>query len=338
MKNLSLSLLLLFLFSCNEKEYKELTIIELIPTKTISQLDTLFFINVSIFADEEKNYVLSRSPAFLAATDKEFNLLWVHSAEGSGPSDLSFPEQGKSDGKELFVLNHGNFSLKGFNTQSGGFVSSIKVSEPFMKFRFDRTNQGYGYFNVYSPADSISVIQTDVQGTVTGRFGAVFPERSGPNRQMKYFQLDEKGNVILIGASLPFIEILNAGGKSLNRFDIEKYEPIKRALDSLEMDIIKGERITENSIPSFVKDAQYANGKLYVSFTDRVGTDRTNARNLLVFRLNEDECELETMYKFRTGTDDDNLHPGYFYVDSFSKKLYVQGLITKQIYIFDLPD
>jgi DNA-binding beta-propeller fold protein YncE len=339
MKNSFAILTLLFLcFSCSEKQEKAAPVIELKPTNTITQLDTLFFTNVSIFSDEDRNYVISQNPVFLAATDKDFNLLWSHRKEGNGPEELSFPEQGKVLEGKIFVLDQGNQSIKQFDSKTGEFISSIKINERFMKFRFDMTANGDSYLSYYSPMENVSALKISSNGETSGRFGSEFPVRFGPNRQMKYMQLDDHGNIILVGASLPYIEILNQEGKSINRFDIEKYEPIKRALDSLEVDIVKGERINQNSIPMIIKDAQYSEGKLYMSFTDRIGEDRTKARNLLVFRINEKECELESIFKFQTATDDDNLHPTYFYVDKHTQKLYVQGLVSKQIYVFELPE
>jgi hypothetical protein len=328
---------LILCFACTQNQEKPIPIIELKPTKTITELDTLYFTKVSIFSDKDRNYILSQNPVFLAATDKEFNLLWSHKKEGQGPEELDYPEQGKVFGEQLFVLDQGNQSIKRFDSKSGEYISSIKINENFMKFRFDMAENGDSYLSYYSPKESISALKITSLGVTADRIGSEFPMRIGPNRQMKYLQLDDQGNIILIGASLPYIEILNQEGKSINRFALDKYEPIKRALDSLESDIAKGERINQNSIPMFIMDAQYSEGKLYLSFTDRIGTDRTNARNLLVFRLNEKECELESIYKFKTATDDDNLHPAYFYIDKHAQKLYVQGLITKHIYSFDLP-
>jgi hypothetical protein len=208
-----------------------------------------------------------------------------------------------------------------------------------MKFRFDKSNSGNFYFSVFDPMENYSLIKVNSQGKLLNHFGSFFPEVGlGSNRQMKYFQLDDKENIILIGASLPYIEILNKDGESLNIFSIDKYEPIKRAFDSLENDIKFNKKgIQPNSIPSFIVDAQYTEGKLYVSFTDRIGLDRSKARNLLVFKLNEKSCELERIYKFKTDTQDDGFHPVNFFIDSKNKKLLVQGLITKQIYEFKIP-
>ncbi|WP_010609919.1 hypothetical protein [Cecembia calidifontis] len=334
MKYLALLIAVLFI-GCSSKEVTHSSPILLKPTKTITKLDSIFFTNVSLFTDEDRIYILNQNPAFIAATDKNFNLLWIRNEEGNGPSDLYFPEQVKAFKEKLFVLDHGNQSLKQFEKTSGDFISSLKIPEPVQRFRFDVTQEEHALFTVFNAGNNENVIKVNRIGEVIKRFGTTFPERQGPNRQMKYLQLDENGNLILIGASLPYVELLDHKGESINRFDLSKYEPIKRALDSLEVNVGEASR---NTIPTIITDAQYKEGKLYVSFTDRIGLDRGKARNLLVIRLSERDCELEAIYKFQTGTEDDHFNPKYFHVDAIDKKLYVQGLVTRYIYVFDLPE
>lgn len=327
------------LVSCRKEIKKEIETTELIPSKIISQIDSLLFINVSLNSAAGRNFILSQYPSFLASTDNDFKLLWIHDKEGQGPSDLSYPEQSIIRNGNIFVLDHGNQSVKQFDIISGTFKSSLRIPEPVMKFRFDKSDSHDFFFSVFDPIENYSAIKVNSEGKLIMHYGALFPETGiGSNRQMKYFQLDDKENIILIGASLPYIEILNKDGKSLNRFSIDQYEPIKRAFDSLENDIKFNKRgLQPNSIPSFIVAAQFTDGKLYISFTDRIGLDRSKARNLLVFKLDEESCELERIYKFKTGTQDDGFHPINFFIDAKNKKLLIQGLITKQIYEFKLP-
>lgn len=333
MKNLALIVAIIFI-ACSSNEDTLTSPILLKPNKTISQLDSIYFTNVSLYTDEERIYILNQNPAFIAATDKNFNLLWVRNEEGNGPSDLYFPEQVKLKNEKLYILDHGNHSLKQFEKKTGDFISSLKIPEPVQRFRFDLTQDEHALFTVFNSVNHENVIKVNRNGEVTNRFGTSFLDRPGPNRQMKYFQLDKNENLILIGASLPYVEFLDAKGNSINRFDLSRFEPLKRALDSLEVSI--GEA-PGNTIPTIITDAQYTDGKLYVAFTDRIGLDRSKARNLLVFRLNEWDCELEGIYKFQTGTEDDHFNPKYFHVDAIGKKLYVQGLVTRYIYVYDIP-
>lgn len=333
MKNLAL-LIVALLIACSSNEDFLPSPIILTPTKTITQLDSIYFTNVSFYTDEEKIYILNQNPAFLAATDKDFNILWLRDDEGNGPRDLYFPEQVKVIKQKLYVLDHGNQSLKQFDKKSGEFISSLKIPESIQRFRFDITRKEDALFTVFNFENHETVLKVNPNGEVISKISTTFPERPGPNRQMKYFQLDENENLILIGASVPYVELLDPEGESINRFDLSTYEPIKRALDSLEANV---DEAPKNTIPTIITDAQYTDGKLYLSFTDRIGLDRTNARHLLVFRLNKRACQLEAIYKFQTGTDDDKFNPKYFHVDPLNNKLYVQGIATRYIYVFDLP-
>ena len=341
MKNLLYLILSTVLFiGCKDKGSKEVLLIELEPSSVISEIDSLFFVRVSLNSHNQNHFILGQFPSFLAKTNSKFEPLWVHDQEGEGPADLSYPEQSIIKDGKIFVLDHGNQSLKAFNEINGEFISSFRIPEPVMKNRFEISNNGNFYFSILGLNENKSVIEVDQQGNLIKHIGVSFPESGvGTNRQMKYFQLDKNGNLILTGASLPYIEILNKTGESINRYSLDKFEPIKRALDSMENDIIINKRGNQtNSIPSFIIDTQYDNGSLYVSFTDRIGLDRTKARNLLEFRIDDNACELVRIYKFKTGTQDDGFHPANFYVDGVNRKLFAQGLITKHIYEFELPN
>ncbi|MGY6557813.1 MAG: hypothetical protein ACXIT9_00860 [Nitritalea sp.] len=341
MKNpLFFLVLCLFLVSCKVESQKEVLTFELEPDRVVSELDSLFFVKVSFNKFNSDNFILSQNPAFLSKTSSDFEPIWTYNKEGVGPGELRYPEQSVIRDGILYVLDHGNQSLKSFDIKGGSFLSSFRIPKPVMRQRFAISNNGNFYFSVLEIGENNSVVEVDSSGELIRYIGVNFPETGvGSNRQMKLFQLDENDNIILIGASLPYIEILDNSGKSLNSFSLTGFEPIRRALDSLENDIITKKRGHEpSSIPIYIEDAQYVNGRLYVSFTDRIGLDRTKARNLLEFKLDENSCDLERIFKFKTGTDDDRFHPLNFYVDDNNKKLMVQGLVTKNIYEFKLPD
>jgi len=339
MRNLVLVFLVFTTISCKRNKEVAMEVIELVPERTISQLDTLFFTDVTMFSDSKQNYILSRNPAFLATTDKEFSVLNISSGRGSGPDEFSFPTQGKEYKGVVYVVDQGNQSIKRFNADGGEFISSSRIPEQIFDFRFEIDQEENVYYSIFSPFDDDIILKVDKDGNPIDRFSTSFPVNSeaGENRQVKHFQRDENGNLIVIGASLPFVEMLDPSGKSINRFDIGDVEPIKRSIDSLEYDLSK-KPASKSNIPMVILGAQYDKGRLYLAFVDRVGYNRSNARNLLVFKIDENKCQLEKILKFRTGTDDDGFHPSNFHVDSNEGKLYAQGLGTKHIYVFDLPE
>ncbi|GAB2480452.1 NHL repeat-containing protein [Algoriphagus taiwanensis] len=332
---------IVFLFSsCKEIKNKEVTVLELIPEKVISEIDSLFFVNVNLASTKKDgNFILSQYPSYIAKVNSSFEKVWIYDQEGEGPMDLSYPEQLVLDGRNISILDHGNQSLKIFGMDSGTFMSSLRLPEPVMKFRFSKSTKGTYFFSVLDFVSNNSIIEVDSSGNLIRHLGTLFPETGvGSNRQMKYFQLDENDNIIFVGASLPYIEIVDYKGGNQKRYSLEQYEPIKRALDSTENDIKTNKRgMGTNSIPSYIIDAQYVKGRLYLSFTDRIGLDRSKARNLLEFKISTDGCELSRVFKFNTGTQDDEFHPQNFFVDEEGEKLLIQGLITKNIYEFKIP-
>ncbi len=77
---------------------------------------------------------------------------------------------------------------------------------------------------------------------------------------------------------------------------------------------------------------------MYTSFTDRLGNIRKDVRHILVFKLLPEECVLEAILKFDTGTEDDDIHFDIRYIDPHSHSIYVQGCCTDQLYEFLLPE
>jgi hypothetical protein len=332
----------LFISCKKDRESKEVNyipeFIEMTPTKVITEIDSLLFTNVFISAKDDKIFTISSRPAFIAFTDREFNLNDVVVERGSGPNALAFPTSAVVRNGVLTVLDVGNQRIKEFNIENGQFLNSEKIPQQIMNFRFDIDSLGNVFYPVYSPVDNVSIIKVNKNGEVLHRIESVFPVSNslGSHRQVKLFQRDEEGNFIVIGANLPFIEYLDPSGKSLKRFELDNFEPIKRAIDSLEVDISNG-FFQPNSIPMVIMDAQYDSGRLYIKFTDRIGYNRANARNLLVFEISKEKLKLEKILKFRTGTRDDEFHPANFFVDSKGGKIYAQGFDTKYIYEFELP-
>ncbi len=299
MKRIALFIFVL-ITSCNGGNETKLNnnpkVVELVPVQIITQLDSLFFTRVNFFSDDEKNYVLSQNPPYLAVTDKSFNLIKVVSGKNAGPEGFSMPVQGASTQGLVHIVDLGIMSLKKFDANSGDFISSVKIPEIPIEKRFEIDEEGNVLYPVFSPINEDVIIKVSPDGNIIERFESTFPNESQAkeNRQMKYFQQDENGNFLLIGASLPYIDYLDSEGNTINRFDLREVEPVKRALDSLEYGLVK-DPFPNNSIPVMILDAQYSSGKLYVSFTDRIGYDRSKARNLMVFKIDENICELEKL-------------------------------------------
>lgn len=186
-------------------------------------------------------------------------------------------------------------------------------------------------------SDSTSILKVNLSGEMVGKIGSLMPQKENDlNRQSRIVQtLDNM--LLLIGVNLPFIDIVDIDGELVKRHTLDQFEPIKRALDSLENDFQKpGYQRNPKEVKSIVIDAQFTNNRLYLTFTDRIGLDRSKTRHLLEFSVNQSSIGLTRIFRFQTDSPDDNLHPYSFHVDEHAGKIYTQGLITKQIYEFDL--
>lgn len=337
-KLLGLCLCIFFLNSCSNDEFDKVTVIELEPIKIISKIDSLFFSDVTIFGDAKNNYILSSSPPYLAITDKNFKLKYLVGEAGSGPENLDYPIQGVAIDGNVYVLDRGSNSIKVFDTEKGVFISGFKIPELTFNSRFEVDCHKNVLLPIFSPFDSNVILKVDMEGKIIDRFHVDFPDglNRGFNRQLKHFQKINNNFLLVIGASLPYVEIVSYNSNESRRISLNEIEPIKRSIDSLNLDFLKTPP-SKNAIPMIILDSQYECNKLYVSFVDRVGIDRSLARNLLVLDVDFTNVRMKHAIKFRTSTKDDGFHPSNFFVDVNANKLYVQGLITKQIYVFKLP-
>ncbi|WP_144604404.1 6-bladed beta-propeller [Algoriphagus algorifonticola] len=333
------------LCSCGfEKEFiknAEPELVVLSPQKVLDDFgDGVFFTRVSINANSDRIYVVNQNPASLFLLDKEFNLLEIVEDRGDGPGSLMNPVQVQSTKHGIMVEDRGNNRLSIFHPLTGEYIDQIKIPEPvgIWRFFYDGSNIIYFPLRGYK-SDSNSVLKINLAGEPLGKIGAKMPQFENDfNRQSRLIQPFENGNLILLGINLPYLDIVSNDGNLIKRHRLDLFEPIKRALDSLENDFKKpGYKRGEKEIKHILIDAQYTGKHLYVSFTDRIGLDRSNTRHLLEFSFVEDDLVLHRMFRFDTGSPDDDFHPFTFFIDKEADKIYTQGLITQNIYVFDFP-
>lgn len=340
MKNILGVLILLFLFSCGAKEIKQ---IDTQILKSIHAFDefegSIFFTGVEFESDENQIYIVNKNPSMLIILGKDFRVKSLIERKGNGPGDLGYPNQILLTNKEIMIEDLENLKVSIVDPRNGNFINEILIPEPISrgKFCFDGKNTFFFPVRGYE-SDSTSILKVNLSGEMVGKIGSLMPQKENDlNRQSRIIQtFDDK--LLLIGVNLPFIDIVNNDGELIKRHTLDQFEPIKRALDSLENDFQKpGYERNPKEVKSIVIDAQFTNNKLYLTFTDRIGLDRSKARHLLEFSVNESSIDLTRIFRFQTDSPDDNLHPYSFHVDEHAGKIYTQGLITKQIYVFDLP-
>lgn len=327
--------------SCKDSSTEEIVTTIISPSRELDDFgDGIFFTNISISSDQDEIYIVNRNPAILYILDKNFNLKRTIESVGDGPGDLSHPIHLFLNQQELMIEDFGNHRISVFEKTSGEFVEQINIPEVVGQWRFFYEGDQF-YFPLKGyQADSISVLKVNRNGEVNGRLGLSMPQlEDSHNRQSRLIQPFKPGKILLIGVNLPFLDILDVEtGELVKRHRWDKFEPLKRALDSLERDFTRPDfQRNPKEIKHVVIDAEFANGKLYLSFTDRIGMDRTKARQLLEFEINEKDIKLNHVFRLETGNPDETLHPNAFHIDAFAGKIYTQGLITRKIYVFDLP-
>lgn len=325
--------------ACSSESISEPELIRLKPIFILDQIgNELFFKNVSFSTDQNHVYIISKDDASIIITNKDLELVKLIKSQGGGPGSLKSPTFSKVKGDSLYVLDRGNNRLNIFETSKGEFLSSFKMPELTYNKRFEVDNSGNSYFSIY-PETGKSIVKIDVNGNVIERFGAEKgAEMPDNNRLIQHIVLNENEELIQIYLNQGIIDLRNQKGGLLNSFHIDSFEPIKRSLDSLEMDIKKSQNQGNSElVPVLIDNTQFSEGKLFLSFTDRIGLDRSKTRHLLIFSISNEKCVLEKILKFETGTIDDNLQPYDFYFDKYTQRIYVQGLITKNIYVFELP-
>ena len=339
------SLALLFVFGCSSNnEFKAQADPEFVVLKPEMVLDDfgegIFFTRVSITADNDRIYVANQNPATLFLLDKDFNLENLIEDRGDGPGSILNPVQVESTKHGVMVEDRGNNRISIFHPNTGEFLEQINLPEPVSIWRFFYDGNGILYFPLRGyKSDSNSVLKVNLQGEPLGKIGVWMPQNENDfNRQSRLIQPFEDGNIMLLGINLPYLDIVSEKGKLLKRHRLDQFEPIKRAIDSLESDFKKpGYKRGEKEIKHVLVDAQYADQHLYLSFTDRIGLDRTRTRHLLEFKFVKNKLVFKRIFRFETGTPDDTLHPFTFFVDREANKIYTQGLITQNIYVFDFP-
>lgn len=327
--------------SCKNDSIKELPTTILEPKLVFDEFEgPIFFTNVQFESDENNVYLINSRPSMFLILNKDFDIKTLVERRGNGPEDLDYPIQLQKSKYGLLIEDRGNYKISIVNPQDGAYIDEIPIPEPVAHTKFFFRDDTFYFPMVGYKSDSTSVLKFNLLGEVLGKMGFLMPEPENDfNRQVRLIQ-PLQDNLVLIGVNLPYVDILSSGEnvELIKRHRWDKFEPLKRALDSLENDFRKpGYEVNEREVKSVVIDAQIVNDRMFLTFTDRIGLDRSKARHLLEFKIDESSIEFIRAMRFQTGTPDDNLNPTAFHVDPYAKKIYTQGLITKQIYVFDLP-
>lgn len=352
---------LLFIFIClqvscqtkdketprEKKQVVEVTTLE--PVRTIEAIDdTVFFKEVDIYAKGNYVVISDNSKSRLIVTDTTFNLRYITGTKGEGPGEMQYAQLPLIADSIIYVEDAGNRRMNIYDLRNGAYIRSFRSPRYGIRNPFALNREGKIYMSVHPYPDinrrENTIIQLDQEGNILKTFGKFYPypnEDEIAKRNYRYVQLNEKDQVISTGRSLGFIEIHDKQGELLQKYDISHYEPIKRALDSMLVDVKKDPKL-KNMINSLIIRAIYRKNRLYMTFTDRIGDKKSyrikNTRHVLVFYLTDKECRLEKIFRLASTPDDQLIHYEALQIDEEAKYLYVQGLLTYQIYVYKLPE
>jgi len=334
----------LFIFSTcsvssNEtKEEKKVRILK--PTKVLSQLgDSIFFKKVKVCTYKSTIIFMDETNARIIVTDQKHNILYAIHKRGDAPHELRYPLNILVRNDTLFVEDS-NFKINAYHFKNGVYLCSFKTEAKSAMGNTWATDT-FGYFYLSSEPDEYgkSILQLNTQGKPIKWFGEKYPDEvNNYNAHYKIIQITEKQDILALSRTWGYIDFYNTNeGKLIKRIALNQYEPVRRALDSMENDKRRNPEII-NHIRNLFTSVLYLKGKIYVTFTDRIGTNRKLTRHILVFSVDENKYEIRfsEVLKIETQTHDDDIDFELLNIDEENKLLYLQGKVTYNIYIIPL--
>jgi hypothetical protein len=138
-----------------------------------------------------------------------------------------------------------------------------------------------------------------------------------------------------LGRFLPILEKIDDQGYVKYSYDLLKYEPLKRAYDSL---MVKREKMPDfessNISQNIITSLDCFGNKILVGFTDLIGENRVNVRHLLLFSFDNNGINLEKILSLRTGNEDEKFHFQAVKYNPKTSLLYAQGFELNRVYVF----
>lgn len=342
----TITFFLFFLFiaiSCNlqsKRESKTILLDTLKPAKVISKIaDTLFFKKVKIHTYKDLIIFCDEANARIIVTNRKYEPIYTIAKKGDAPDELRYPLNILVRNDTLFVED-ASFKINAYHSKNGLYISSCKIeAKSVFGSVWARDSLGNFYLSSEPDEEGKSILKINSQGKTLKWFGEKFPiETNNLIAHYKHIQLTGNQKIIALSRTWGYLDFYDTStGELLKRINISHYEPIQRAIDSMKRDISLSPATRQN-VRNLFMNSFYANGKLYVTFTDRIGTNRKHVRHILVFNVDESkfEVKLHKILKIKTNTEDDAIHFDALHVDSQNDVLYLQGNVTYNIYEFHL--
>ncbi len=347
MKNKVYLIISLFsIWGCNISKQEDYSVqkienIELSPIKTLNRIsDTILIGQMSAINVEDNIIMLAESSkSRILVTDTNFNLRYIlGNTRGAGPGEFNHVFSPIIRNNKIYAYDQGNQRINIFNKTKGEFIKSIKladrISSTTYDFFLDKEN------NIYFPTDPEKdgkvFLKLDSNGVIIKKFGNTLLKADNIAEQTNsnYRELAvENDRIITIATSLGIVELFDLEGNKISSFDISNYEPIKTTEK-----LVKEDAKNNPEQTSILNLSVYVRGnEIFVPIADRSTQDVNSITQVLVFNWSDKYCKLSKKISFKTNKDDNGQICMVLFPTRDKKYVYMQGLVTKQLYVFKMP-
>jgi hypothetical protein len=359
----SLASLLLLTQCQTEEQPQEQISFENMPTFTLQATrhvdafdDTLFWKYDVELCQYKNHYIItSKQNHFLVVTDTNFHIVGYHGKYGKGPGEFGYPGKIFTIQDTIYVEDGLNGEFDMFRFPEATYIGSVKeksnpelIITSISSISLDPVQK-----RLYASAHN--TIQNRYEVVVTGLFDHTQVYSQIPysfpyyKERLNWHQAHVTSfyggkYVCAVGFTQPFVIAFDTGKRdTLWQLDLTQAPPMKRAFDSLQVDIKERKREEYSKpymIPMFVTQAFAHDRFLFVCFNERLGVGKPRAKSvqaIIVEILPDGFYRPKGYLKLRTGNiEDDYFSFKILHIDRESKQLIAQGS-TGTIYVFPLP-
>jgi hypothetical protein len=328
-------------FACNNKKSEELQIeyLDLTPLGFFDELKhNIFLTEAKITADSGDIFFSVGHQGLIVRTDSLLNLVSYINGRDKYP-DFDFPGNLTIKGDTLFVEDLSYQRLFLLDKNDFNLIDIIKFPFLSMGIGMDISKSNKLLYSFFPEQGKTGLAWINLKNDHTESSKDFIPQmdKLRINDQIRLGCFCEEDSLWSIGRFLPILEKIDEQGYVEHSFDLLKYEPLKRAYDSL---ISKREKIPDfessNISQNIITSLECFGNKFLVGFTDLIGLDRSNVRHLLLFSYDNERISLEKILRLRTGNEDEMFHFQTVKYNPKTSLLYAQGFESNKIYVFKL--
>ncbi|GIV39086.1 MAG: hypothetical protein KatS3mg033_0886 [Thermonema sp.] len=355
---------MLLLIQCkNSEETQETASFKELPAFTLQAIhkidafnDTLFWqYDLELFKYKNHYLITSNQNHFLVVTDTNFRIVGYYGKYGQGPGEFGYPGKVFAIQDTIYVEDGLNGEFDVFHFPKATYIQSKKIdlnpnllAAAYTSYEIV-PNQKKSYscvFNTKQKRNEIVVTDLYNQNKVYTQIPYSFPYyKERLNWHEAHVASFYNGKyVCVVGFTQPFVIAFNTQNRdTLWQLDLTQAPPMKRAFDSLQVDIKERKREEYRKpylVPGLITQAFAHDRFLFVCFNERLGTGKLREKSIqavVMEILPNGSYRPKGYLKLRTGNiEDDYFSFKILHMDRESKQLIAQGS-TGTIYVFPLP-